>query len=243
MTATLTIHPAAAAFPMMTRDELNALAVDIAANGQREAIKVTADGQIVDGRNRFEACRLVKIEPLVELFDDDPWTYSRSVNLWRRNMTTGQRAASCAISLASEGKRSDGRWAYGSVPDADDENNGSVTSGWQQRMKEAGFILDWLPELLYDVRDGDIALDAAYKKAKDRKAQVEWEAEEAARAEERARSANNAELARCISVMHTLINIDWRLVEQSDDADTQATAKQVAATLESKITKLKGMWA
>lgn len=239
----LTIHPAAGAFPMMTSDELNALAVDIAANGQTDPIKITADGQVIDGRNRLEACRRVKVEPIVELFDGDPWTYTRSKNLWRRNMSTGQRAASCAISLALEGKRKDGRWARGSVPEGESDTYGSVSKEWSVRMAEAGVVLDWLPELLYDVRDGEMALDAAYKKAKDRKAQVEWEAEEAARAAERARSANNAELARCISVMHTLINIDWRLVEQSDDADTQATAKQVAATLESKITKLKGMWA
>jgi hypothetical protein len=50
------VHPAAALFPLMNGEELGALAMDIKENGLKEAI-VVIDGMILDGRNRFLACR------------------------------------------------------------------------------------------------------------------------------------------------------------------------------------------
>ena len=113
------IHPAAESFPMHTEDELNRLAIDILQNGLQLPIVTTPEGQVIDGRNRLAACRLVNVEPAFTIHAGDPWTYSRSVNLHTRSMTTGQRAAACALSLIAEGKRRDGRWARGSVPDDD----------------------------------------------------------------------------------------------------------------------------
>ena len=54
-------HPAANLFPMMNDDEYAALVADIHQHGQRDPIW-TLDGQIIDGRNRWSACRDLGIQ-------------------------------------------------------------------------------------------------------------------------------------------------------------------------------------
>ena len=169
-----TTHPAADAFPMASKDDLNALAVDIVRNGLQHPIVLTPAGEVLDGRNRLAACALVKVEPDFVTYDGDPWAYVVSANAMRRNLTTGQRAACVATLLATQGKRQNGRWVRGSVPGdpADDGDSGGSASsdGWAHRMKEAGVVLDWsTPErdLVGQVAAGTLALDAAYKHALD----------------------------------------------------------------------------
>lgn len=64
-----------------------------------------------------------------------------------------------AVDLAERGERTGGRWRYGSIPDAPDENRSSSTS-WQQAMRFAGVVLDHAAELADQVLAGDMALDA-----------------------------------------------------------------------------------
>lgn len=90
-------HPAACIFPMMAESELNELADDIQRNGQREDI-IMLDGKILDGRNRWIACKLRGITPkTVNAGDEvnDPVAYVLSLNLHRRHLTPSQ-SAMCA---------------------------------------------------------------------------------------------------------------------------------------------------
>jgi ParB-like nuclease domain len=88
------IHPAADIFPMMSDEELQSLAADIEANGLTYPIVTDAEGEtIIDGRNRFAACKLAKIKPtFVKLNGQDPLAYIVSANLQRRNLTKSQQA-------------------------------------------------------------------------------------------------------------------------------------------------------
>jgi hypothetical protein len=233
-------HPAADAFPMLDDDEINALAVDIVRNGLLEPVVLAPDGRVIDGRNRLAACRLVNVEPQYVTHEGDPWTYSRSANLWRRNMTTGQRAAACAISLIAEGKRRNGRWARGSVPEAGASSE-SGSSDWPKRMAEVGMVADWSndDDLLVAVRDGRVALDAAYKQAKAREERAQWEADQAAKAAAAEIAVSDAELAKLLSLGHETLALDLDLIDKAADADNWRGVVSLADRICKQWTQLK----
>ncbi|AVM45912.1 hypothetical protein C5Q97_14825 [Victivallales bacterium CCUG 44730] len=88
------VHPAAKAFPMQSEDEFRALCEDIRTQGQREPIKVCR-GLIIDGRNRYRACKelglTIKAEE-VDIPEEKIVEYVFSLNLSRRHLNPGQRA-------------------------------------------------------------------------------------------------------------------------------------------------------
>lgn len=85
-------HAYADLFPMMSPDKLAELSADIKAKGLSDPI-VTIDGQILDGRNRYEACKMAGVEPhFADYHGDDPLGYVISHNLTRRHLTEAQRA-------------------------------------------------------------------------------------------------------------------------------------------------------
>ena len=83
--ATYPVHPAAAIWPMLTDDELDSMAADIKANGLQTAIVLDAEGRVLDGRNRLEACRRAGVEPRFETFKGDAVPFILSANLERRS--------------------------------------------------------------------------------------------------------------------------------------------------------------
>lgn len=89
------IHPAACIFPEMDAASLRELANDIKVNGQREPVVYWRE-QLLDGRNRIQACKIAGVEPeSCELDGDndfDPFAYVLSVNLHRRHLSESQRA-------------------------------------------------------------------------------------------------------------------------------------------------------
>jgi hypothetical protein len=157
-------HPYADAFPMLAEFDLVELAESIRTNGLRQPITVTPDGLILDGRNRAAACAMLGVEPDMVVYDrDDLAEYVIDCNVTRRNMTTGARAMATAIVLVADGRRDGGRWKRGSVQVGNDES--VITGGWAQRLKEAGVVLDYLPDLAADVVNGVTSLNAAFEKA------------------------------------------------------------------------------
>jgi ParB-like chromosome segregation protein Spo0J len=92
MNKTPNFHPLCAMFPVMEKAELKELADDIEANGQREPIKLFQK-QIIDGRNRFLACELIKRKPVFETVKEkDPAALVKSLNIFRRHLGESQRA-------------------------------------------------------------------------------------------------------------------------------------------------------
>ncbi|HEV3005049.1 MAG TPA: hypothetical protein VGX78_11340 [Pirellulales bacterium] len=86
-------HPLADVFPLMSPRELDELAADIAAYGQREPIYLY-EGMILDGRNRYNACLKAGLKPCVRPWDGegDPVAFVVSMNLHRRHLDDSQRA-------------------------------------------------------------------------------------------------------------------------------------------------------
>jgi hypothetical protein len=87
------VHPAAALFPLIVGAEFEALVEDIRANGQMEPIVLSADGVLIDGRNRGLACQRLGLTPRVRVHDGaDVVQFVISHNLHRRHLTESQRA-------------------------------------------------------------------------------------------------------------------------------------------------------
>jgi ParB-like chromosome segregation protein Spo0J len=147
---TIPVHPAADIFPMMADDELQALADDIKANGLRNPIVLTADGDLLDGRNRQAACDLAKVKPdYLTVNGDDPVALVVSLNVKRRNLTAGQRAMAAAEAclILNAGVR--GLAAqFG------------VSSGY---ISQARQLLDRDPPAAAAVKSGDQTLGAAHE--------------------------------------------------------------------------------
>jgi hypothetical protein len=155
------VHPAADVFPMLASDELAELASDIKANGLIHPI-VVKDGELIDGRNRREACRIAGIKPATfELNGADPVAYILSSNINRRHMTKGQRAMAVAM-IYPEGKPGERTDLHSATSSKIEE----VGAGY---ISMARTVLKWAPELASQVLAGAAVLDKAYSIATDRK--------------------------------------------------------------------------
>ncbi len=103
-------HPAAAIFPLMVGHEFHALVADIRVNDLREPITLHPDGSILDGRNRYRACIMAKVEPKFIQWDEQgsEQDFVISKNLARRHMSESQRAMVAAkLADMPQGARSD----------------------------------------------------------------------------------------------------------------------------------------
>jgi hypothetical protein len=88
-------HPIANIWPLLGEEELDKLAADIAANGLRTPIWRHKDGRIVDGRNRWLACRKAGVPCPHQTFEQgDPQLipFLISLNERRRHLNESQRA-------------------------------------------------------------------------------------------------------------------------------------------------------
>jgi len=96
-------HPVADLYPL-NQENVDAIAADIKANGQKLPILTLQDGRIVDGRNRYMACHKLGIPPKTEciengkpLSDEELVTIARSHNGKRRQLSKMQAACVAAL--------------------------------------------------------------------------------------------------------------------------------------------------
>ena len=91
--AAVRVHPAAELFPLLVGAEFTELVNDIREHGLREPIVFTPDGQLLDGRNRYRACKKIRDEePTRRVEHAEPWAYVISTNVHRRHLSESQRA-------------------------------------------------------------------------------------------------------------------------------------------------------
>src|ERR1019366_3351516 len=121
-------------------------------------------GQILDGRNRFEACRRAGIEPELCAIDSaDPVAYVISANIHRRHLDASQRAIIAAkLATLAKGENQHTARAVPSQEKAAKLMNVSVAS-----VQRARVVLDrGSPELVQAVESGFIPVKAAAAVAK-----------------------------------------------------------------------------
>jgi N6-adenosine-specific RNA methylase IME4/ParB-like chromosome segregation protein Spo0J len=168
-------HPFAGLFDLLSARELADLSENIAAHGQREPVMIHRN-MILDGRNRYRACRLKGLPVRYEQFpgtNDEALDYVVSKNVYRRHLSSSQRALAMASyeEYRHGGKRrnlvfQDANWHLGdSSPSplpptrAELAERGHVS---ERQIARAAVVRDHgAPELNAAVRTGEIAASTA----------------------------------------------------------------------------------
>ncbi|MBA3936298.1 MAG: ParB N-terminal domain-containing protein [Planctomycetes bacterium] len=168
---TLRAHPAADLFPMMSDADLDAMAADIKANGQAVPIAVLNRDMILDGRNRYEACRRAGVEPKIREMigefstEQDVVRFVVSTNIHRRHLTESQRAmiarelATLTVGRPSENPSKEGV----SQAEAARLMNVSVAS-----VERAAVVAKTAPDLAAKVKSGEMKVSKAATIARQR---------------------------------------------------------------------------
>jgi ParB-like chromosome segregation protein Spo0J len=167
----LTAHPLADVFPVMSEDEFTSLVADIRAHGLLEPI-VMFEGQILDGRHRHRACTEIGIEPRFETYEGDaPLAYIVSRNLKRRHLNESQRAMVAAritninreSNLKQGARTADRRFGEVSIDEA------AQTLGVSSRSVErANRVRAKAPELAEAVEAGEMKVWAAEQRIREK---------------------------------------------------------------------------
>jgi N6-adenosine-specific RNA methylase IME4 len=163
-------HSLADLFPTMEGAEFEQLKADIKTNKLREPIWLL-DGKILDGRNRYRACKILRIKPDTRKFDPkrhgDPLAFIISMNLKRRHLDESQRAMIAArLATLKSGQRSD---LVEGVPIG---TAAAMMNVSERSAKRATVVRDFAePEIRRAVDMGKLAVSLAAQAAKLPKAQ------------------------------------------------------------------------
>jgi len=152
----LKFHPLCELFPRMEGPAFAELIADIKTNGLRTPLAMY-EGRILDGRNRYLACKAAGVVPdVVDVVPKDPVAYVLAANLYRRHLTVGQRAMIAA--KVKEQYKEIARKSGGKTRDA--AGNAVHVSG--KSVDHASDVLKGgVPELVKAVEAGKIAVSAA----------------------------------------------------------------------------------
>ncbi len=122
------IHPYAEIFPHSSETDFSALTHDILLNGLLDPIVLYQD-QILDGRNRMNACANASVKPHYTIFEGDDEAALKFViskNLCRRHLDAGQRAM-VAARIANI-KHGQNRYTFDESPAGDSTKMASVAA-------------------------------------------------------------------------------------------------------------------
>ena len=172
------IHPECAAVPKISKKDLAEMERDISVTGLKHPVLVSHDGLLVDGRNRLQVCFAKKIKPAMKKLgsDVDVKALVRSLNLSRRHLTAGQKAAFAVEDvkkLRAKKKASRSKNLRNAKPaetPADQEQiqgrsveiAASIAGVSPKSVERAAAVESADPELLEKVKTGEVSLNAAY---------------------------------------------------------------------------------
>ena len=155
------LHELATLFPPMTAEEFAGLKRNIRESEQHDPLTVH-EGKILDGRNRWRACKELGIDPAITPLPKgvDPLAFVLSKNLERRHLDESKRAMIAArLANLRDGrpKKTTGENSPVSVPEA-----GKLLSVDKKTVSAARMVLEkGAPELVRAVEAGRVAVSAA----------------------------------------------------------------------------------
>jgi hypothetical protein len=166
-------HDVANIFPMMGDEEYKALVADIKANGLHQPIW-TYQGKIIDGRNRYKACREVGIEPQYCEYEGDEASiipFVLSLNLQRRHLTSSQKGMIATVVEVYLAKEAEKRMLAGKKADPSQkvvqgkssEQAARLLGTNRQYVIDAKKIIEKAPDLKESVINGLLNISEAKK--------------------------------------------------------------------------------
>lgn len=184
-------HKFANLFPMMENVEFNELKKDIKENGLIESV-ITLENKILDGRNRYKACKELGIEPKKKEFvGNDPLKFVISTNLRRRHLTASQRVMVARKSrpfFVEQAKKRLGNNQYTSCPELIPESKqgdsrdklGETFNVSGRYIDLAEKVIEKKPELEEQLISGEKTITEAIKEVKqeERKEKLEQQKKE-----------------------------------------------------------------
>ncbi len=237
----LYVHPVASLFPMMSDEELDDLAEDIKANGLLHPIILDQHRQIVDGRNRLEACRRAEISPdFVVTPLEDPVALILSANVERRQLNKGQQAM--ARVMARWGVTSE--YAKGQRPHLSPELAADLSL--RAIASEAGLSREWVrraavvlrssTERAHAVLSGATLLEDAFAKVQEEKRLAESDEQKLARLKDEAPELAYMVAEGRLTLAGALAEVEERHRqdqerERQELAHRQATTKLIAGAV------------
>jgi len=163
-------HPLACHFPLASQAELVELAESIKTFGQRVAI-LLFEGKILDGRNRYRACLMASVEPMIDYYrGNEPANVVWALNGPRRNLTTSQKAAMAAIYLPLIKSELEKQVANlppettASAPTKSRDLAGEKFGVSGRTVQSAIHVQEVAPQLFDKVKSGEMTVNAAEEK-------------------------------------------------------------------------------
>lgn len=153
-------HAVASIFPLMEGADFAALVADVHEFGLREPIVLEPGGKVIDGRNRYRACKIAGVEPHFETYaGDNLIAYVVSLNLKRRHLDEGQRAM-VASRLANLGEGRPSKTA--SIEAVSQEAAADLLNVSRSAVQRAAKVLDvGAAELVAAVDGGRVSVSTA----------------------------------------------------------------------------------
>ena len=183
------VHPAADLFPPLMDEEFDDLVASIRDYGLDHEVMLTADGKVVDGRNRLRACIEAGVDPRFSYLDKDTteaeiWGLVVRENIHRRHLSASQRSVIGLDLLSYHEKQGLQRKSEGGASSRKGTGKitcGQLTTSYVEKSREttakavgvsassiqrAKLVATEAPHLTDDVRRGMLSLYDAYQKAK-----------------------------------------------------------------------------
>ena len=170
----LAAHPFADLFPKMPKSDLNKLIDSISQDGQEEKI-LLHEGKILDGRNRYAACKEAGVDPEFDDYDGtDPMSYVIRKNLYRRNLNASQKGMTAArLATLTRGGDRRSEDFKGSIGGLKIENAAELVGVSEKTINRAKTVLSrGSPELIEAVDNGDLTVFKAAKALEEQKEPV-----------------------------------------------------------------------
>ncbi len=162
-------HELAEIFPPLADAELKELSADIRRNGLQSSI-VLYEGKILDGRNRYSACKMAGVEPsFAQYTGTEPLQHIISLNLHRRHLSESQRSIIGAkIADMQKGRPETLNPPIGGFKKVSEPEAATMLNVSTRNIQRAKKIMREAPEKVQEIERGEKTINRAMEEIKEK---------------------------------------------------------------------------